>query len=248
VEINAIGEDRTAAAGNGTEATRGTGPWPTVPPVPTPTPPPPAALGPEPPVIINRDVHLIPPAAPADPFEPPTAAFPPVATSTPLFARPWPGAPSRPLGTRAAVAQRVRPRWRPIVVPSRSDNQVWLPRFAYTAAIVVAVAFGVVTLPLWLALYRMVDDPGARLPDVLALGMMLLGGFLTAATAWVVIVEMRARVRMVDTLGRTGEHEAATGNASFAGLLRPFIQVPGQVALLAVALCLFVGATLISLH
>jgi len=246
VEISAIDDARTA------DASTGTGAWPTVPPVPTPTPPPPAQLGPEPPVIINRDVHLIPPpgsgGAPADPFEPPTAPFPPVATSTPLFTRPWPATLSRPLGSRAAIALRVRPRWRPIVVPSRADNQVWLPRFAYTAAVVVAVAFGVVTLPLWLALYRMVGTPDARLSDVVALSMMLLGGFLTAATAWVVIVEMRARVRMVDALGRTGEHEAAGGSTAFAGLLRPFIQVPGQVALLAVALCLFVGATLISLQ
>jgi hypothetical protein len=59
---------------------------------------------------------------------------------------------------------------------------------------------------------------------------------------------MRARVRMVDALGRNGEHEAPDGAASFAGLLRPFTQLPSQLALLVVALCLFVGATLISIH
>ena len=37
--------------------------------------------------------------------------------------------------------------------------------------------------------------------------MMLMGGFLTGAAAWVIIIEMRGRVRMVDTLARTGERE-----------------------------------------
>jgi hypothetical protein len=200
------------------------------------------------PPIINLMSSVTTAASPADHGEPPTAPIAPVAASLPLLTRPWPVMVPRPLGVRPAVALRVRPRWRPIVVPSRSDNQVWQPRFAYSAAVAVAAAFTVVVLPLWLALYRMVGDPDVRLADVVALGMMLLGGFLSAATAWVVIVEMRARVRMVDALGRNGEHEAPGGPASFAGLLRPFIQLPGQVALLVVALCLFVGATLISIH
>jgi hypothetical protein len=113
---------------------------------------------------------------------------------------------------------------------------------------VVIAGFVVLALPLWLALYRAVGTPGAALTHVLPLGMMLLGGFLTAVTAWVVIVEMRARVRMLDALGRTGEHEApgAAGISAFTGLIRPFAQIPAQVALLAVALSLFVGATILA--
>jgi hypothetical protein len=148
----------------------------------------------------------------------------------------------------ATVALRTRPPRRPIVVPSRADNQVWQPRFAYTTAAVVLIGFAVVAAPLWLALYRTVDISDTPLTRVLPLTMMLFGGFLTAVTAWVVIVEMRARVRMLDALGRTGEHEApgAPGIAAFTGLLRPFVQIPTQVALLAVALALFVGATILA--
>jgi len=166
-----------------------------------------------------------------DHYEPPTA---------PLVA--WTGVPAR------TIALRTRAPRRPIVVPSRSDNQVWQPRFAYTAAIVVLVGFVVVALPLWLALYRTVATPGTQLTHLLPLSMMLLGGFLTSVTAWVVIVEMRARVRLVDTVGRTGEHEApgGVGIAAYTGLLRPFGQVPAQIALLAVALVLFVGATILA--
>jgi hypothetical protein len=97
-------------------------------------------------------------------------------------------------------------------------------------------------------LYRAVDTPGASLSVVLPLSMVLLGGFLTAVTAWVVIVEMRARVRMLDALGRTGEHEApgGPGISAFTGLLRPFVQIPAQVGLLAVAFSLFAGATILA--
>ena len=124
---------------------------------------------------------------------------------------------------------------------------------------------------------------------------MLLGGFLTGAAAWVIIIEMRGRVRMVDTLARTGERElliapepelsletisaytelgapptipahiaaraeaqqataAATLEASskllasFSSVLKSFGQLPAQVAMLAVALALFVGATVLSLR
>jgi hypothetical protein len=135
-----------------------------------------------------------------------------------------------------------------MVLPSRSDSQVWQPRFAYGTAAVVFVGFLVVALPLWLALYRTVGTPGAQLTFILPLGMMLLGGFLSAVTAWVVIVEMRARVRVLDALGRSGDHEApgAAGTSAFTGLLRPFAQLPAQLGLLAVALCLFVGATIIA--
>jgi hypothetical protein len=185
------------------------------------------------------------------------------------------------------------------------EDLVWQPRFAYTSALVILVALTMVSLPLWLVLYR-ISDPasnngsGPRVADLMALCMMLLGGFLTGAAAWVIIIEMRGRVRMVDTLAKTGEREmvapaapeipvldapleslmvtepigsprdvpssraarveaqqvsaAATLEASskllsaFSGVLRSFGQLWAQVAMLAVALALFVGATVLSLR
>jgi hypothetical protein len=216
------------------------------------------------------------------------------------------------------------------------EDLVWQPRFAYTLAIVIFVALTVITLPLWLVLYRISSNTaagGPKVSDLVGLCMMLLGGFLTAAAAWTIMIEMRGRVRMVDTLARTSEREvqanpalpvldepaladaglanqpmlamdmlsddeatiafsastaagagtsgpggpidhprghggpspigteavgtssvAATLEASshllsaFSSVLRAFGQLPAQVAMLAVALSLFVGATVLSLH
>src|SRR5690606_12003660 len=85
--------------------------------------------------------------------------------------------------------------------------------------------------------------------DLLALGMMLLGAFLSSVAAWVVMVEMRSRVRMVDALGQAGAYEAsAPGDAAaLSGLLRPFVQIPTQLGLIAVAICLFIAATIVGL-
>jgi hypothetical protein len=186
------------------------------------------------------------------------------------------------------------------------EDLVWQPRFAYSSALIILLALIVVSLPLWLVLYR-ISDPlanngaGPKVADLMALCMMLLGGFLTGAAAWVIIIEMRGRVRMVDTLAKTGEREAmaapeipvldaplesfmagrtgagtGTGDAesvplaarieaqqvsaaatleasskllsSFSSVLRSFGQLPAQVAMLAVALALFVGATVLSLN
>jgi hypothetical protein len=187
------------------------------------------------------------------------------------------------------------------------EDLVWQPRFAYSSALIILLALAVVSLPLWLVLYR-ISDPlsnngaGPKVADLMALCMMLLGGFLTGAAAWVIIIEMRGRVRMVDTLAKTGEREAmatpeipvldaplenflssesvgrrpAQGEAeavplaarieaqqlsaaqtleasskllsSFSSVLRSFGQLPAQVAMLAVALALFVGATVLSLN
>jgi len=185
---------------------------------------------------------------------------------------------------------------------------VWQPRFAYTSALVILFALTVVSMPLWIVLYRITDTAtgGAPVADLVALCMMLLGGFLTGAAAWVIIIEMRGRVRMVDTLARSGEREALIAPATpelpvldapvdgamdpmarpreaawdpdaaaaahqarveaqqvnaasmleassklltaFSTVLRSFGQLPAQVAMLAVALALFVGATMLSLH
>ena len=187
------------------------------------------------------------------------------------------------------------------------EDLVWQPRFAYSSALIILLALAVVSLPLWLVLYR-ISDPlsnngaGPKVADLMALCMMLLGGFLTGAAAWVIIIEMRGRVRMVDTLAKTGEREAmaapeipvldaplenlmltesvgrrpaqAEGEpmplatrieaqqvsaaqtleasskllSSFSSVLRSFGQLPAQVAMLAVALALFVGATVLSLN
>ena len=56
-------------------------------------------------------------------------------------------------------------------------------------------------------LYRLTGQPNVQVGDVLALCMMLLGGLLTCVAAWLIIIEMRGRVRMVDTLAKTGERE-----------------------------------------
>jgi hypothetical protein len=182
------------------------------------------------------------------------------------------------------------------------ENLVWQGRFAYTSAVIILGAFALVSLPLWLVLYQSGAEENVRVADLLALCMMLLGGLLTCAAAWTIIIEMRGRVRMVDTLARTGEREAmaapeipvldaplepstlirtpatveqpsweesnaalaaraeaqqmsaaATLEASskllssFGLVLKSFGQLPAQVAMLCVALALFVGATVLSL-
>ncbi len=184
---------------------------------------------------------------------------------------------------------------------------VWQPRFAYSTAALILLAFTVVSLPLWIVLFRLVGATGTEVGDVIALVMMLMGGFLTSATAWVIIIEMRGRVRMVDNLARSGDRELAVAPAapelpkldapldrvsvqplrvtpgatgwepgqppppiesrveaqqisaaatleasskllgSFSSVLKSFGQLPAQVAMLTVALALFVGATILSL-
>jgi hypothetical protein len=111
--------------------------------------------------------------------------------------------------------QRSVRRQQPIRNPR--EDLVWQPRFAYTSAIVILIALTVVSLPLWLVLYRISsanNGAGPRVADLVALCMMLLGGFLTGAAAWVIIIEMRGRVRMVDTLARTGEREVLVAPAA----------------------------------
>jgi hypothetical protein len=184
---------------------------------------------------------------------------------------------------------------------------VWQPRFAYSTAAAILLALTVVSMPLWIMLFRLVMTPGTELGDVIALVMMLMGGFLTSAAAWVIIIEMRGRVRMVDNLARSGDRELAVAPAapelpvldapldrvsvrplrvaagptgwepgqppplesrveaqqvsaaatleasskllsSFSSVLKSFGQLSAQVAMLTVALALFVGATVLSLN
>jgi hypothetical protein len=107
---------------------------------------------------------------------------------------------------------------------------VWQPRFAYVSAVIIAASLTIVSLPLWLVLYSS-SDAGAPVSDLIALCMMLTGGYLTGAAIWLILVEMRARVRMVDRLARSGEREvvfATSGPDYAAAIERPHegYQVP----------------------
>jgi hypothetical protein len=294
----------------------GTGDWPAVPPAPAPTRP--TLIGPEPP-IINPDVHLIPTSAPPAVATPgddsPTMTISAALTTT---AVPTPRRTRRPLAR--SVPLPTTPDDSPLTVLQRSVRRqqamardfrqelVWRPRFAYSTAAVILLALTVVSLPLWIMLFRLVGASSTDLGDVIALVMMLMGGFLTSAAAWVIIIEMRGRVRMVDNLARSGDRELAIAPAapelpvldapldrvsvqplrvpsglagwepgqpppplesrveaqqisaaatleasskllsSFSSVLKSFGQLWAQVAMLTVALTLFVGATVLSLN
>jgi hypothetical protein len=225
---------------------------------------------------------------------------------------PGPGAPARASAasaenTESPLLQLQRTVRRQQAARTPGRDLVWQPRFAYSSALIILLALTVVSMPLWIVLYRITDaaNGGPPVADLVALCMMLLGGFLTGAAAWVIIIEMRGRVRMVDTLARTGEREAMIAPAApelpvldapldvpsdplarrepmwdpdtaaatyqarveaqqvnaasmleasgklltaFSTVLRSFGQLPAQVAMLAVALSLFVGATVLSLR
>jgi hypothetical protein len=227
-----------------------TGDWPAVPPAPAPMRPVAAPPGPEPP-IINTDVRLITgtamaeaeaptavvgsvpvtaiPAAPIGTARVPVSPLPPAAPFG-IVRRPPRPLPPPPVPIQAATEVPTGP------VDRLSAELIWQPRFAIASAAVILVALTVVTMPLWIVLYRLVGTTGAATADILALGMMLLGAFLAAAAAWVVVIEMRARVRMVDTMARDADRER---------LHQPTAPV---VAMLTVALALFAGATVLSLH
>jgi hypothetical protein len=302
------------------QVSTGTGEWPAVPPAPAPVKPPAPALGPEPP-IINTDVRLIPPAPAAAASEPgddsPTGSIPvdPLPSVRPIrpAARPRVAAARRvpaasteesPLTTLQRTVRRQQAVGRD---PRR--EVVWQPRFAYTSAAFILLALLVVSMPLWIVLWREIGVTGQPVSDIIAICMMLLGGFITGAAAWIIILEMRGRIRMVDTLVRSGgdviaapaapeipaldtpmDHltvaplnplgipslggwepgtppppisarveaqqvsAAATLEASsrlltsFSAVLKSFGQLWAQVAMLTVALALFVGATFLSLH
>jgi hypothetical protein len=221
--------------------------------------------------------------------------------------RPTPPQPSAAEDSPLAVLQR-SVRQQQAMARGFHQELVWQPRFAYTTAAVILLALTVVSLPLWIVLFRLVAATDAKIGDVMALVMLLMGGFLTSAAAWVIIIEMRGRVRMVDNLARSGDRELAVAPAapelpvldapldrvsvqplrvtsgpagwkpgqppppiesrveaqqvsaattleasskllaSFSSVLKSFGQLPAQVAMLTVALALFVGATILSLN
>jgi hypothetical protein len=193
----------------------------------------------------------------------PTVMIPPIEEAT----APVPATAESPL-RRLQRAMRAR---------TGTGELIWQPQFALTSALVIGAALILVTLPLWLVLYRVSgasanNGAGPKVAELVGLTMMLLGGFVTAAATWMIIVEMRSRVRMVDALARAGEREvllaaealearrhpqvnptasleAATGLlTSFNAVLKSFGQLPAQIAMLAVVLTLFAGATILSLH
>lgn len=223
-----------------------TGDWPAVPPAPAPMRPVTAPPGPEPP-IINTDLHLTTATALVD-VEGPTAVVGSVpVTAIPIGTARVPAA--LPLAARLGLARRphrplppLPPLPPPLVTPATppveraAADLIWQPRFAISSAAVILVALAIVTMPLWIVLYRLVGAANAATAEILALGMMLLGAFLAAAAAWVVVIEMRARVRMVDTMSRGPDRDR---------LHQPTAPV---VAMLTVALALFAGATILSLH
>jgi len=253
--------------------------------------------GAEPP-IINTDVNLIPPSAGT------TAADDSPVTAIPAprpFVRPLPPAASGAEDSQLSVLQRMVRRQHDL--SRRVDRDVvWRPHFAYSTALVILLALIVISMPLWIVLYRMIWASDSRLIDILALVMMLMGGFLISVTAWVMIIEMRGRVRMVDNLAKTGDREFAVAPAapelpvldapvdqitvrplrggwqpgqappslearveaqqvsaaatleasgrllgSFSSVLKSFGQLWAQVAMLTVAMALFVAATILSL-
>lgn len=139
----------------------------------------------------------------------PTAA--PTATSTASrqrSRRPAPVAKTLPAEESPVLQLQRTVRRQQALARDPREHLVWQPRFAYSSGLVVLAAFTVVSLPLWIVLYRTVGAAEPEVADIMALCMMLLGGMLTCAAAWVIIVEMRGRVRMVDTLARTGDREA----------------------------------------
>src|SRR5690606_414806 len=91
--------------------------------------------------------------------------------------------------------------------PTRIENLVWQPTFAYVSGLIIAAAITIISLPLWIVLFRGIGT-GAPVKDLIALCMMLAGGYLTGTAIWIIVTEMRGRFRMVDRMARTGEREA----------------------------------------
>lgn len=125
------------------------------------------------------------------------------------------------LGGRKEPLPLPRPVRRPSVLPTAPavENLVWQPRFAYTSGVLIVASLTVISLPLWIVLYRAVST-GAPVSDLIALCMMLTGGYLTGTAIWIIVTEMRGRFRMVDRMARTGEREAglAALGADLAGI------------------------------
>jgi len=220
-----------------TLGTLSTGEWPAVPPAPAPVKPTVTATTPEPPLLTGLPVFTsLPPRVVDDSLEPVTA-IPAVGTArsddSPTMAIPGRLGFGPPIG-------------------ATGSDIVWQPRFAQISAAVIFGALTLLALPLWIVLYRLIGTTattpeGPQVADLMALCMMLTGGYLTGAALWVILVEMRGRVRMVDAIARPAGRELPREElTSFSGVLRSYGQLPAQVAILALALALFVSATILS--
>jgi hypothetical protein len=138
--------------------------------------------------------------------------------------------------------------------PSTPDGRAGnLGRAAATTAALVGLALLLVTLPLWVLLFRTFGqaDP-APVATVMGLSMMLLGALLAGAAAWVLLVEMRCRIRLVETLARRADPTVSpyadpAEPDPLQDVLRASAQLPAQIAVLSVALTLFISATILSL-
>jgi len=150
------------------------------------------------------------PSAPA--ATPPSSPSPASSTATPAPTAASASTGATATATKAAtptlVPRRTAIRRPPALTRGHREDLVWQPHFAYISGVIILGAFALVTLPLWIVLYRSVSAESPRVSDIMALVMMLLGGMLTCTAGWVILIEMRGRVRMVDTLARSGEREA----------------------------------------
>jgi hypothetical protein len=174
------------------------GDWPAVPPAPAPSKPV-VVSAPPAPLLGGRLAATEPHRTPDD--EPPTMAID--TSPVPIVPR---SARSRMRTSPASVLQDAARRRVARTTPRRPEI-VWQPRFAYGAAVVIVLALAAITLPLWIVLFRITGAPGTKPSDVIAMCMMLTGGFLTSAALWGILVETRGRFRMVDTLARSGDRE-----------------------------------------
>jgi hypothetical protein len=267
-------------ASNGSRAN--TGEWPPVPPAPTPVKPA-SSVTLDPPLIratvrASRSQGTGDEPTMAFPVSPPAAAVGSAAASPAPTASGW-----AMLGLRPAARREP------------ADDLVWQSRFAQVTAGVIGGALLLLTLPLWIVLFRLTgpaanNGAGPQVRSLVALSMLLLGIMLAGAATWMIIVEMRVRARMVDALARGRQPGPYPSLAGFdaaqldptpfdpaqlgpgpdeanqpvtaplpmriptvaplgplSGTLRTFGQLPAQVAVLAVAGALFLGATVLSL-
>jgi hypothetical protein len=202
-----------------------TGEWPAVPPAPAPVKPAAPAVTPEPPLIWST----IPPASASAPVPAPVPPSPPTASEaapdsggdsdspsatddSPTVTIPAPPEQrALPPLVRQSPILRLRGALRSGPRSARNDF-VWQPRFAYGTAGIILAALVLLTLPLWVVLFRMTDPAanngaGPKVASLVALCMMLMGAFVTGGATWMIVVEMRARVRLVDALAGIGGRE-----------------------------------------
>jgi hypothetical protein len=215
-----------------------TGEWPAVPPAPAPVKPSATATAPEPPLLISLPVFTSLSPRVVDESLEPVTAIPAVGTARAGDDSPTMAMPGR-LGFGGSTA-------------APSGDIVWEPRFARVTAMAIFGVLTLLALPLWIVLYRLIGTTattpaGPQVADLVALCMMLTGAYLAGAALWFILVEMRGRVRLVDAIARPAGRELPREElTSFSGIPRSYGQLPAQVAILALALALFVSATILS--